>query len=61
VITVVSVAVVCVVINIMIVIKVSNKTPKLYTYLRSSPAQFSAKNLVHGTHNARHRKLLRGP
>jgi hypothetical protein len=59
------ITVVCVVINIIIVIKVSNKTPKLCTYLRPSPAQFSAKrwlcSLVHGAHNAKRRKLLRAP
>ena len=40
--TVVGVAVGVAVGVVIIVIKVSNKTPKLYTYQRPSPVQFSA-------------------
>ena len=62
-ITVVSVAAVFVVINI--VIKVRFKTPKLSTYLRPSPVQFSSKRWLcdrgSGVHNTRRRILPRGP
>jgi hypothetical protein len=63
-ITVVCVAVVFVVMNIVI-IKVRNKRPKHSTYQRPSPLQFSSKRWLvdrgSGVHNARRRKLPRGP